>query len=205
MSLSCFVRFLVAALVVVPAAAGWLVADYVDPERPAYLRVGDRAPVFTCVDDQGKEWRSADHYGKKTILVCFYLGDFFKPCTEELCILRDARNRLAAEEVEIVAISGDKAANHELFKETYRLNFALLADEQGKVGRAFGVAMSGGGQQRIPHPKTKEEITLHRGATAARWSFLIGKDGRILHKDTSVNSKEQPRQILEFLAKQKSK
>jgi thioredoxin-dependent peroxiredoxin len=196
-------RSIFVAGLVVLASPCWLAADYVDPDRPPYLRPGDRAPVFTCLDDQGKQWRAAEHYGKKYVLVCFYLGDFFKPCTEELRILRDSRSLLTAADVEIVAISGDKAANHELFKETYRLNFALLADESGKVGRSFGVAMSGGGQQRIPHPKTKEEITLYRGATAARWSFLIGKDGRILHKDTNVNSKEQPRQILELLAKQK--
>ena len=176
-------------------------ADSDDPDRLPYLRPGDRAPLFSCLDDQGKEWKSSQHYGKKVIVVCFYMGDFFKKDIEELRILRDNRGKLASEGVEIIAVSGDAVENHELFKKTYRLNFTLLADEKGAVGRAFGVAMSGGGQSRITHPETKEEITLRRGATAARWTFIIGKDGKILHKETNVNLKEQPRQILEVLAK----
>lgn len=188
---------------VVLLLAPLLRADYDDPEKLPYLQRGDRAPAFRCIDDQGREWKSAQHYGKKTIVVCFYLGDFFKNCTEELRVLRDRRRALDEQDVEIVAVSGDTVETHQLFKKTHRLNFTLLADEKGTVGRAFGVAMSGGGQRRIKHPDTGEEITLRRGVTAARWTFVIGKDGKILHKETNVKIKEQPRQILEVLARRK--
>lgn len=117
--------------------------------------------------------------------------------------MRDHYVALAARDVEIVAVSGDSVATHQLFKKTYRLNFALLADEKGAVGRAFGVAMSGGGEHRIKHPETGEEITLRRGATAARWTFVIGTDGKILHKETNVKIAEQPREILNLLSRQK--
>jgi peroxiredoxin Q/BCP len=192
-----------ATLLVVLVLASLAPADHVDPEKLPYLCPGDRAPAFACIDDEGREWKSSRHYGKKVLAVCFYLGDFFKPCTEELCVLRDHHGELAAEDVEIIAVSGDTVENHQLFKKTYRLNFPLLADQKGAVCRAFGVALSGGGQHRIKHPETHEEITLTRGVTAPRWTFLIGKDGKILHKQTNVNIKEQPRQILEMLAGRK--
>lgn len=190
---------LLAVLALAPLAR----TDYVDPEKLPYLRPGDRAPVFTCIDDEGHEWKSSQHYGKKMVVVCFYLGDFFKPCTEELRVLRDHHGELTAEDVELIAVSGDTVETHQLFKKTYRLNFPLLADEKGAVCRAFGVALSGGGQHRIKHPQTHEEITLTRGVTAARWTFVIGKDGKILHKETNVNIKEQPQRILEVLVGRK--
>lgn len=36
------------------------------------LKVGDKAPVFTGTDDQGKEWKSSDHVGKKVVVVYFF-------------------------------------------------------------------------------------------------------------------------------------
>ncbi len=39
------------------------------------LKVGDKAPVFTSTDDQGKPWQSADHVGKKILVVYFFPAD----------------------------------------------------------------------------------------------------------------------------------
>lgn len=36
------------------------------------LKVGDKAPVFESVDDQGKPWKSTDHVGKKIVVVYFF-------------------------------------------------------------------------------------------------------------------------------------
>src|SRR5579884_590494 len=102
MTILSFFRRAAATLLVVLASASLARTDYVDPNKLPFLRPGDRAPAFHCVDDEGHEWKSSQHYGKKVIVVCFYLGDFFKPCTEELRVLRDHLGELAAEEVEII-------------------------------------------------------------------------------------------------------
>jgi peroxiredoxin Q/BCP len=36
------------------------------------LDKGDKAPVFTATDDQGQEWKSSDHVGKKILVVYFF-------------------------------------------------------------------------------------------------------------------------------------
>jgi peroxiredoxin Q/BCP len=36
------------------------------------LKVGDPAPSFSGTDDQGRPWKSADHVGKKTLVVYFF-------------------------------------------------------------------------------------------------------------------------------------
>lgn len=169
-------------------------------ERHVYLRVGDRAPAFACTDDQGNKWRSKDHVGKRPVVVYFYLADFLKPCTTQAKVFRDEMASLRAAGLEVVGVSGDRVPNHQLFKKTYRLNYPLLSDETGEVGKQFGVAMSGGGILRIKD-RNGEEIELHRGSTAARWTFVIGKNGRIVYKNTSASPTEGPQHILAALRK----
>jgi peroxiredoxin Q/BCP len=76
--------------------------------------------------------------------------------------------------------------NHQLFKKVKNLNFALLADEKGEVAKAFGVPTRAGGTFKF---KTTDGEThaLTRGVSAARWTFVIDKQGTIVVKETKVN------------------
>jgi peroxiredoxin Q/BCP len=40
------------------------------------LKVGDPAPVFEAKDDTGATWKSADHVGKKIVVVYFFPAAF---------------------------------------------------------------------------------------------------------------------------------
>ena len=40
------------------------------------LKVGDAAPAFEAQDDAGKAWKSADHVGKKIVVVYFFPAAF---------------------------------------------------------------------------------------------------------------------------------
>jgi peroxiredoxin Q/BCP len=40
--------------------------------KPMTLKAGDKAPSFQAVDDQGKTWKSADHVGKKIVVLYFF-------------------------------------------------------------------------------------------------------------------------------------
>jgi len=103
-------------------------------------------------------------------------------------------NKLKDKGVEVVGVSGDSVKNHQIFKEVYDLNFTLLADEKGDVADKFGVPTKKGGTiQKEVNGKTEE---LTRGVTAARWTFVIGKDGKIALKNTKVNAAGDSQAIL---------
>ena len=106
------------------------------------LKVGDAAPVFEVEDDKGETWKSKDHVGKKIVVVYFYPADMTGGCTKQACAFRDDFPKLEDEGIEVVGVSGDSAANHRLFKKAHDLNFALLADVEGKVADAFGVPVT---------------------------------------------------------------
>lgn len=166
------------------------------------LKVGDAAPKFEATDDQGKPWKSADHVGKKIIVVYFYPADMTGGCTKQACGFRDDMSKLTEKGVEVVGISGDSVKNHQVFKAAYKLNFALLADENGAVAKKFGVPVGEGGVAKVKDPEGKE-LELTRGATAKRWTFVIGKDGKIVHKNDKVAAAEDSKQILGVVEKLK--
>jgi peroxiredoxin Q/BCP len=185
------------ALAAVIATAGltWA-ADAVD------LKVGDAAPKFEALDDSGAAWKSSDHVGKKTVVVYFYPADCTGGCTKQAQGFRDDFAKLAELGVEVVGVSGDTVGNHKLFKKQQNLNFALLADTEGKVAEAFGVPHTAGEKSVKATIDGKEEI-LVRSVTSQRWTFVIGLDGKIAAKNTKVNAAEDSKAILDLVAKTK--
>jgi peroxiredoxin Q/BCP len=160
------------------------------------VKVGDPAPKFTSTDDQGKEWKSGNHIGKKIVVVYFYPADLTGGCTKQACGFRDDLAKLTDLGVEVVGISGDSVKNHQLFKKVHKLPFTLLADEEGAVAKKFGVPVNKGGTF-----KYKDEDgnfhSLVRGVTTARWTFVIDKGGKIAMVNNKVNAAEDSKKIIE--------
>jgi thioredoxin-dependent peroxiredoxin len=156
--------------------------------------VGQKAPAFEATDDQGRPWKSSDHIGKDVVVVYFYPAAMTGGCTKQACGFRDDMKTLKAKGVEVVGVSGDEVRNLQFFKKADDLNFTLLSDEDGKVAKAFGVPTKAGGVVR----KTidgKPEL-LKRGVTAARWTFVIDKSGKIVLKETKVNAPKDSKAVI---------
>jgi peroxiredoxin Q/BCP len=194
------------------ALLGWLLVGLAQTSGPAKAandkkvdrKVGDVAPIFEGTDDQGRPWKSADRVGKKYVVVYFYPGDFTPGCIKQAQNFRDTMNQLAAKGVEVVGISGDGVRAHEMFKKAQKLNFTLLADEDGKLAKQFGVPVGKGGEVRVKDSQGNL-VTLKRGVTAARWTFIIGKDGKIAYRNTRVSPAQDSKQVADFIDKLQKK
>jgi peroxiredoxin Q/BCP len=173
-------------------------SDTEDYRKITWRNVGDKAPTFQARDDQGKLWRSQDHVGKKVIVVVFYIGDYFPDCTRQLCGYRDRLGQLKAQGVEVIGISGDLPENHPRYVNAFGLNFPLLSDPEGKVATEFGMPLSSGGLTKGKDADGRE-IKVKRGSTLARWTWVIGLDGRVIHKDMNADPKEDSKRVLELL------
>jgi len=168
----------------------------------ADVNVGDEVPEFTAKDDQGEEWKSADHVGEKMLVVYFYPADMTGGCTKQACAFRDDMGDLQKLGVEVVGVSGDSPENHRIFKKAHDLNYTLLADEKGEVAKLFGVPTKPGGVF-----KTKvgdEEVSLVTGVRAARWTFVIGPDGKVVYKNDKVNPEKDAAAVAEVVKKLKA-
>ena len=100
---------------------------------------------------------------------------------------RDDRATLMELGTEVVGISGDTMEGLALFKRANDLNFPLLSDADGAIARTFGVPLKEA-RKSITRTVGEEEFTLTREVTAKRWTFVIDKEGKIVHKDTQVKA-----------------
>jgi peroxiredoxin Q/BCP len=185
-----------------------LIAGVADAEqKPSVeLQVGDTAPLFTSVDDQGNSWKLADHVAKKVIVLYFYPADFTTGCTRQAEAWRDNLHLLAKLDAEVVGVSADSVDNHKLFKKVWKLNFSLLSDPEANVAHLYGVPVRRGGRSR-PRDMGRnpllgpdgEPLVLDRPATFRRWTFIIGTDGKIAYKNEKVRAAKESETILEFV------
>ncbi|MFM7272157.1 MAG: thioredoxin-dependent thiol peroxidase [Actinomycetes bacterium] len=103
----------------------------------AQLEVGDRAPAFALLDQQGRRVRLSAFKGS-TVVVYFYPKADTPGCTTQSCALRDAEPDLTALGAVVVGISPDPVDRLARFDEKYSLGFTLLADEDHAVAEAWG-------------------------------------------------------------------
>lgn len=161
------------------------------------LQVGDRVPAFEAPTDEGGVWRSRDHVGRSLLVVYFYPAAMTDGCTKQACSFRDNRSRLQELGAQVVGVSGDRIDGLKAFRGSNRINFPLLSDTAGAVARAFGVPVRAGGT--IQRSVDGRDVALTRDVTAARWTFIIGRDGRILYRDTQVNAEGDGEAVIRAL------
>lgn len=73
-----------------------------------HLKVGDKAPVFTATDQNGKTINLGDFKGKK-LVVYFYPKDNTPGCTTQACNLRDNYSDLLAKGIQVVGVKIGRA------------------------------------------------------------------------------------------------
>ncbi|WP_188406552.1 thioredoxin-dependent thiol peroxidase [Psychroflexus salis] len=146
------------------------------------IEVGDKAPNFKGIDQDGNEHKLADYKGKK-LVVFFYPKASTPGCTAEACNLRDNWKHFQAKGYEIVGVSADSAKRQQNFKNKYELPFPLIADEEKEVINAFGVW----GPKKF---MGKEYDGIHRT------TFVIDETGKIENVIKKVKTKAHTEQIL---------
>jgi peroxiredoxin Q/BCP len=146
------------------------------------LKVGDKAPNFSGLDQNGILHKLTDYSGKK-LVVFFYPKASTPGCTAEACDLRDNFARFQSSNYALLGVSADNAKAQLKFVEKYDLPFPLLADEDKSVIQAFGVW----GPKKF---MGKEYDGIHRT------TFVIDENGSIEDVISDVKTKAHAAQIL---------
>ncbi len=170
---------------------------FIDSPVSAQVEVGSKAPNFKALDEDGNAWKLSNYTGNKIIVLYFYPAAMTGGCTKQACGYRDNKSMLSALNTMVVGISGDEVRNLKWFKEAENLNFPLLSDGQGKIAAKYGVPVKPGAS--IVRNIDGQDQNLTREVTTARWTFIIGLDGKIVYKNSEVNAADDSRQIIEAI------
>ncbi|MBV8718978.1 MAG: peroxiredoxin [Chloroflexi bacterium] len=145
----------------------------------AQLKVGDPAPDFDMLSDQGARVKLSEQRGKRVVLY-FYPKDDTPGCTRQACGLRDNYARIESGNAVVFGVSPDDQASHQAFKEKFNLPFPLLVDEGHKVAEAYSVW---GEQQR--------NVRSH---------FVIDENGKLADVQVQVTPEESVERALASVA-----
>lgn len=155
--------------------------DLTDFLKAAELKVGDEAPAFSLKGSDGKSYSLKAFKGKKAIVIAWFPKAFTRGCTKECVSLRDHSKALRKFQVAYFMASVDEIQKNEEFATSYGLDFPVLSDPDKSVAKKYGVLRT-------------------KGNTANRWTFYIGKDGKILHIDKEVKASRHGSDVAKKLA-----
>ena len=153
-----------------------------------HLKAGDPAPDFEAATTDGSKVSLAQFRGKKLVMY-FYPMDDTPGCTKQACSLRDHNQDIAKKGAAILGVSTQDEASHQKFTKKFKLNFPLLADTDGSVGRAYGT-IGGAGLMA----KLKSAVGM-----AERITFVIDEKGRIAHVIDKPDVANHAEQVLALL------
>ena len=149
------------------------------------LNIGDKAPDFKGIDENGNSIELSDFKGKKLILY-FYPKDNTPGCTSEACDLRDNYKMWIEKGYDVIGVSPDSEASHQKFIGKYDLPFRLISDPDKVIIKQFGAW----GLKKL-YGREYEGLL--------RTTFVIDEDGIINNIFVKVKTKDHTNQILESI------
>ena len=149
----------------------------------AHPKVGNMAPAFSLLDQDGNKVSSKDFKGNNPVVLFFYPKALTPGCTTQACGMRDIKKELEKRKVVAFGVSPDPVARLPKFIEKHDLNFSLLSDEDHAVAEKYGCW----GMKKF---MGKEFMGL------IRTTFIIGKDGRLLKVMDKFKTKSHHEDLL---------
>ena len=149
----------------------------------AELAVGSTAPPFSAAAALGGRdvtFSLAEALKKGPLVVYFYPKSFTSVCTVEAHLFAEATPELEAVGASVIGISTDTIeTQREFSKSECRDKFAVAADPEGVVVKAYDVAIGRGNR-----------------VMAGRTSYVIAADGRIASVHTASDAESHIRTAL---------
>jgi len=108
------------------------------PRSGAVLTVGDPAPDFSALDQDGHRVTLDELVKDSHVVLYFYPKDFTPVCTAQACAFRDVEQELARGGLHVVGVSGDDHDSHRRFATQHRVPYRLLSDPDRTIQNAYG-------------------------------------------------------------------
>jgi thioredoxin-dependent peroxiredoxin len=102
------------------------------------LKVGDKAPLFEGVKDDGERLGLSELIGRTNIILYFYPKDMTMGCTREACGYRDNWEKIVSMGGTVVGVSSQGIDSHKKFKEINSLPFTLVSDPNSEIRKLYG-------------------------------------------------------------------
>jgi peroxiredoxin Q/BCP len=149
------------------------------------LSVGDKAPDFDLLDQDGESVKLSDFAGK-TVVLYFYPKADTPGCTVQACGIRDRSGEYESAGAVVLGVSPDDPKALKKFADKYDLPFTLVSDDGHKLADAYGVW-------------AEKSMYGKKYWGNQRSTFVIDGDGKVTHVFPKVSPKTHDDVVLEAL------
>ena len=149
------------------------------------IKENTKAPIFKLPSTNKKEYSLKDSIGNY-VIIYFYPKDDTPGCTLETNDFNKLLPKFKKLNCEILGISKDNLKSHNKFRDKYKIEFDLLADEEIKVLKKYKVW-------------AKKKFMGREFMGIVRTTFLIDKKGKIIKIWSNVKVKDHAKEVLETL------
>ena len=149
--------------------------------------VGDQAPDFALLNQNGDTVKLSDYRGQKVLLFA-YPRAATPGCTTQACGFRDGFAQIETANAVVLGLSPDEPAALAAWIEKESLPYDLLSDPDHQVLEAWEAW-----GERSMYGNT------YMGVIRSHW--IIGEDGTVLDAQVKISPKKSIEKALKFLAK----
>lgn len=157
-----------------------LSAQTTDPQG---LKVGDNAPMFIAMDNNGKSFSLEAALKKGDVVLMFYRGQWCPYCNKQMSQMNDSLSAITGKGATVVAISPEIQENVVKTVEKTKASFPIISDVKMKIMRDYQVNFAVP-QTTIDRYKTFGiDFNVANGENGANLpvpaTYIIGKNGKI--------------------------
>ena len=149
------------------------------------LTVGDNAPNFDLVSDEGKSVKLSDFRGQQ-VVIFFYPKADTPGCTTQACGFRNSFEVIEAANTAVLGISPDPVPKLAKWKKKQNLPYPLLSDPEHEVADAYGVW----GEKKLYGRAYMGIIRSH---------FVVDAEGKIADVQFKVSPKDSVARAVKFI------
>ena len=150
-----------------------------------FPKIGNLAPAFKALNQDGKTVSLSDFKGKNIVLY-FYPKAMTPGCTTQACGLRDRKKELTKLNTIVLGVSIDEPSRLIKFIEKEKLNFDLLSDPDHSLCEKYGV-------WNLKKFMGREFMGI------VRTTFIIGEDGKLKAIMDDVKTKTHHDDVINLL------
>lgn len=172
---------------------------------PDGLKVGDKAPVFTARDQDGKNITLKEALMKGPVVMLFYRGQWCPHCSKQLSHFSDSLQAITEKGATVLAITPETSENIRKTIGKTKASFSILEDEGMAIMRSYNVNFTVDEKTVTRYKGYGIDFDKANGTNGSNLpvpaTYIIGTDGKIRYVffNTDYRKRASVKDILDNL------